>query len=93
MKELQVKVSNPNGLHARPSAHFASIAKKFDCRISVTKDDRAADGRSIMGLLTLAASCGTVLNICLVGPEAEQAAQALLQECKEYIVVFEQNPI
>jgi len=91
MKELKVKVSNRNGLHARPSAHFASVAKKFDCRISVTKGDRAADGKSIMGLLTLAASYGTVLNICLVGPESEQASLALLEDCKEHIALVAQD--
>ncbi|NNF15451.1 MAG: hypothetical protein HKN70_01835, partial [Gammaproteobacteria bacterium] len=44
---------------------------------------------SIMGLLTLAASYGTVLNICLVGPESEQASQALLEDCKEHITLVE----
>jgi len=91
MKEILVRVCNPKGLHARPSAHFAAVAKKFDCRISVAKGDRAADGKSIMGLLTLAASHEHVLNICLVGPEADIAATALLEELHEYLCLYDET--
>lgn len=91
MKELLVRVKHPKGLHARPSAQFASIAKKFDCRISVAQGDRAADGKSIMGLLTLAATFESVLNICLVGPEADQAAETLLHECRDYLCLYDGN--
>lgn len=91
MKEILVRVCTPKGLHARPSAHFASIAKRFDCRVSVAKGDRAADGKSIMGLLTLAATSESILNIRLVGPESELAAETLLRDCKDYIRAFEGN--
>ncbi len=89
MKEILVRVCNPNGLHARPSAHFAAVAKNFDCRISVAKGDRAADGKSIMALLTLAAQCESILNIRLVGPEAEQAIDTLLQQCANDIALLD----
>ncbi len=91
MKELTVRVCNPRGLHARPSAQFSSIAKKFDCRITVTAADRSADGKSIMGLLTLAATRDSELVICLVGPEAEQAANALLDQCQESICLSDEE--
>lgn len=92
MKELSVRVCNPRGLHARPSAQFSSVAKKYDCRITVTTADRSADGKSIMGLLTLAATHDSELNICLVGPEAEQAAEALLDQCSESICLNDEDP-
>lgn len=85
MKELCVRVCNPRGLHARPSAQFSSVAKKYDCRVTVTSLDRSADGKSIMGLLTLAATHDSILTICLVGPESEEAANALLEHCQESI--------
>ena len=91
MKELAVRVCNPRGLHARPSAQFSSIAKKFDCHVTVTNNERSADGKSIMGLLTLAATHDSELTICLVGPEAELAAEALLDHCQESISLTERN--
>jgi len=92
VKELTVRICNPKGLHARPSAQFSSIAKKFDCCITVAKDNHAADGKSIMGLLSLAATHETTLNIRLVGPEAEAAAHSLLDECSDFISIeSEQN--
>lgn len=92
MKELSVRVCNPRGLHARPSAQFSSIAKKFDCRVTVASSDRSADGKSIMGLLTLAATHDSLLNICLVGPEAHEAAKALLEQCHESICLTKDQP-
>ncbi|MEM7083538.1 MAG: HPr family phosphocarrier protein [Pseudomonadota bacterium] len=85
MKELIVRVCNDRGLHARPSAQFSSVAKKFDCRVTVTASDRSADGKSIMGLLTLAATQNSRLVICLVGPQAAEAAEALLEQCSDTI--------
>ncbi|MFK8030237.1 MAG: HPr family phosphocarrier protein [Gammaproteobacteria bacterium] len=92
MKELCVRVCNPRGLHARPSAQFSSVAKKYDCRVTVTSSDRSADGKSIMGLLTLAATHDSQLTICLVGPEANEAADALLDQCHESICLTKNRP-
>lgn len=88
MKELCVRVCNPRGLHARPSAQFSSVAKKFDCCVTVSSNERSADGKSIMGLLTLAATHDSELVVCLVGPEAELAASALLEQCHESICLM-----
>lgn len=93
MKELAVRVCNPRGLHARPSAQFSSTAKKFDCHVTVTTSERSADGKSIMGLLTLAATHDSELKICLVGPEAELAANALLDHCHESICLAERDDL
>jgi phosphocarrier protein HPr len=73
----EVKVMNRKGLHARASAAFVKCVEKFDAEVTVTKDGSAVNGSSIMGLMMLAASPGSVLTIETEGPEAEEALDAL----------------
>lgn len=73
MSETEVRVSNRLGLHARAAARFVHLASRFECRISVFKDDSCVDGKSILGLLTLAACQGTRLRLTADGRD-EQAA-------------------
>lgn len=75
-------VGNQYGIHARPAALFVKTASRFDCDVSVEKDGNRVSGKSIMGLMTLEASCGTVLKVTAAGPDAERALneiQALIQ--------------
>ena len=60
-------VQNSKGFHARRCAVFIRIANEYPCRISVTKDGETVDGKSIIGLLTLAASKGSELIVILTG--------------------------
>jgi phosphocarrier protein len=78
-KEMEVLVLNEHGLHARPSARFVSTARKFESEVWVQKDNLRVDGKSIMGMLTLAAGAGTKLLITTHGPDAVQASHALEQ--------------
>jgi len=73
MKELEVRISNPLGLHARAAARFVQLANRFESRIIVIKEQAQADGKSILGLLTLAAAEGSRLLLRADGSDAEQA--------------------
>ena len=75
--EATVEIVNPLGLHARPAAEFVKIAAKFTAEISVAKDGYAVNGKSIMGVMTLAAECGSSITIRAEGDDAEAAVQAL----------------
>ncbi len=72
-------VARELGLHARPAGQFVALAGRFDSEISVGRGDEWVDGRSVLSLLSLAASCGTKLHIRAVGADAEQAVEVLGQ--------------
>ena len=72
-----LRIVNEKGLHARASARFVETVERFDARATVRKDGLDAAGDSIMGLLMLAASKGTSIEIEVSGPEAEALADAL----------------
>jgi phosphocarrier protein len=68
---------NPAGLHARPASVFVRTANKYESDIVVKKDGESVNGKSIMGLLMLAASEGSIIEIEISGPDAEQAMKEL----------------
>jgi phosphocarrier protein len=74
-----VTVVNQLGLHARAAARFVHLATRFESRISVRRDARDMDGKSIMGILLLAASRGSVLTITADGPDEGAAVDALVE--------------
>ncbi len=73
-----VTVANVYGLHARPAAEFVKLANKFDSEIFVNKDGLEVNGKSIMGVMMLAAEKGSVIEIRARGDDAEQAVDALV---------------
>ena len=77
MKELEVRIGNRLGLHARAAARFVHLANRFQARISVSKGGSRVDGKSILGLLTLAAREGTVLKLTAEGDDADRALSEL----------------
>ena len=70
-------ISNKLGLHARAASHFVQLASKFECDIFVTKNDQEVNGKSIMGILILAAPKGAEISIKAVGSDATDAVAAL----------------
>jgi phosphocarrier protein len=74
-----VTVVNPLGLHARAAAKFVHIATRFEAHIRVGRDSKVMDGKSIMGILLLAAARGTTLTITADGPDEGGAVEALVQ--------------
>ena len=73
----EIIIRNKQGLHARPAAVFVQIANKFDSDISVIKDDEEVNGKSIMGILMLAAERGATVYLKASGPDAEEAVTEL----------------
>jgi phosphocarrier protein len=72
-----LSIVNSRGLHARASAKFVKCAEQFEADISVERDGQSVPGTSIMGLMMLAASQGTTINVIARGPQAEEALSAL----------------
>lgn len=79
MSSAEIQVANRLGLHARAAARFVHLANRFDSRISVSKEGSRVDGKSILGLLTLAACRGTRLLVEAEGPDEERALSELVQ--------------
>ena len=77
--ERSVTISNSLGLHARPAAQFVRLASSFGSHIELEKDGMSVNAKSIMGVMMLAAECGSSLRIRANGPDAEQAVQALAE--------------
>ena len=78
------RICNQRGLHARAAARFVQTAGQFDAEVRVRKNGTEVSGRSIMGLMMLAAAPGTVVELSGSGADAEPAVAALVRliECK-----------
>ena len=81
MQERVVTIKNRLGLHARPAALFVQIASRYKSKIRVFKGDQEVDGKSIMGLLVMAAECGSSLRLVADGEDE----QVLLDKLTELI--------
>jgi phosphocarrier protein HPr len=77
--EREAKIVNLEGLHARPAARIVRLASTFNSDIEICKDGVGVNGKSIMGVMMLAAECGSSITIRAKGPDAEQAAKALAE--------------
>lgn len=77
MLERTVRIANKNGLHARPAAEIVKLAAKFKSDITIVKDDLDVNGKSIMGVMMLAAEHGSDVTFRAEGPDAQQALDAL----------------
>lgn len=73
----EIIIKNKTGLHARPAALFVQVANKFDSDITIKKDDQVVNGKSIMGILMLAAEKGAKVTIMAEGDDAEKAVREL----------------
>jgi len=81
--EARVEIRNRRGLHARASARFVKAASAFSCRITVEKDGLSVSGKSIMGLMMLAAAPGEAITIRAEGTDAAAAVKALARLVSE----------
>ena len=70
-------IANTRGLHARAAAKFVKLVETFSADVTVVKDDTRVSGRSIMGLMMLAATRGSTIDICASGDDAAEALEAL----------------
>ncbi len=78
MRSSDVAVVNQLGVHARAAAKFVHLANRFESRIRVARDARDMDGKSILGILLLAAARGTMIKITAEGPDEQEAVAALV---------------
>ena len=76
---MEISIKNTLGLHARPASMFVQLASTFDSEILVEKEGEKVNGKSLMGLLMLAAGCGTILKLQADGPDSELAIKALVE--------------
>ena len=70
-------IPNKYGLHARPAAEFVKLANRFSSDIRVRKEDVEVSGKSIMGVMMLAAECGSTITVTAAGDDAEAAIEAI----------------
>jgi len=75
--DLEAKIPNKYGLHARPAMQFVELANKYSSKIDVSNGSLTVDAKSIMSVMRLAGTKGTVLKISADGPDAQAAAEAL----------------
>lgn len=78
MVRSEVEITNTLGLHARAAARFVQVAGRYRSRVQIARDGRVADGKSILGLLTLLASQGSRLTISVDGSDEQEALRALV---------------
>jgi phosphocarrier protein len=78
MPSKEITITNKLGIHARPAAQFVKTANRFEAEVTVEKDGEEIDGKSIMGLMMLAAGHGSVLIISTEGAQAQEALEALV---------------
>ena len=77
MAERSVQIVNKQGLHARPAAEMVKAASRFKSDITISRDDLEVNGKSIMGVMMLAAEFGASIVVRATGPDAEAALDAL----------------
>jgi phosphocarrier protein HPr len=75
--QREVRIRNKLGMHARAAVKFVQMANQYRCEVKVVKDGTEANGKSIMGLLTLVAAIGSTMTIVCEGDDAERAVAAL----------------
>lgn len=78
MRNISITIINKLGLHARASAKFVSTAARFQSQLEVTKDHQSINGKSIMGVMMLAAKQGSVLTLRITGPDETEMETALV---------------
>lgn len=72
-----LEIKNRLGLHARAAAKLVQAVSRYNASITITKDDQAVDGKSILGLMMLAAGPGSVIEVSAIGADAAQAVEAV----------------
>jgi len=77
--EKDLLIKNKLGLHARAAAQLVKTANRFSSNVKLTKDRNVVNGKSIMGVLTLAATCGSTVKVSCEGNDAQEALQAIEQ--------------
>jgi len=84
MIEKTVQIKNQMGLHARPSAKFVKLASKYPCNVELVKDGFSVNGKSILGVMSLAAEKGSMLTIQTDGEQETEALNELVNLLEQF---------
>lgn len=84
MQTEKIKIINQLGLHARAAAKLVSTATRFESQITLIKDNKEVDGKSIMSVMMLAASIGTILEVKTSGADEVEALTAIRELIEDY---------
>ncbi len=79
MVSEKIVVKNPSGIHARPASLFVSTAGKFTSKLTVIKDGKSINGKSIIAVLSAFITCGSEIELILDGPDEQAALDTLLE--------------
>ena len=79
MIQKAIQITNKSGLHARPAAHLVKVAGQFEADIKILKDGLEVNGKSIMGVMMLAAESGSELEFVIDGSDEQQALDAIIE--------------
>ena len=78
MKQQDIMIQNILGIHARPAASFVKLASKFQCTVEIVKDHMTVNGKSILGVMSLAAEKSSVITIRTSGEDEDKAVSQLV---------------
>ena len=81
--DVELEIKNSEGLHMRPAMKFVDMANRFQSEINVSNGEMNVNGKSIMQISMLAATCGTKLKVTATGPDAREAIDALQKLVEE----------
>lgn len=90
MAEKTIQIQNITGLHARPAAQFVRLASKFESEVELIKDGIAVNGKSILGVMSLAAEKGSFLTIRALGSDDVQTLNELVELMEK---IFKEEPL
>lgn len=79
MVKQEITITNKLGLHARAAAKLVNVAAKYQCELSLQHNDQKVDGKSIMGLMMLAATQGTTIELLAQGDDASDAVEEIVR--------------
>ncbi|MCW8827915.1 MAG: HPr family phosphocarrier protein [Gammaproteobacteria bacterium] len=79
MLDKEITIVNKLGLHARAAAKFVNLASGFESEINISRNGRTVNGKSIMGVMMLAASCGSAIKLSVSGKDEQEALRQLEQ--------------
>jgi phosphocarrier protein len=88
--ETEVEIKNADGMHMRPAMLFVDIANRFDSEVKVSNENTSVEGKSIMQMSMLAATCGTKLKIRAEGEDSEECVEELRKLVEERL--FDEPP-
>lgn len=83
MEQFTFVIKDKNGMHARPAGAFANEAKKYNSSVTVIKDGKEANGKRLLSLMGLGATCNSILNIQIEGDDEKEAKIAIEKVLKD----------